>query len=498
MTGCLGQQDYSIDIDNLGHLSKAIELKSQGKLIHYNITAQGLEEKGLCGKIFAKLANALGLLTNTDVFEKAKSQFFDQNNFKQRFCPNTDNDVSKTVDGLAQMLLKPNRHRNRPLSSFQQLILNRLELRQVFKLQLEAFQSLSDELKETVFQGLNPETQKILLSQNPDNFNYVADEFRNEVFQGLNPETQKILLSQNPDNFNYVADEFRNEVFENQSSETKEQIFSNFQPPIKNVPEGADIMPANLEPIADSDAESMELTSDLNQPRMSEEIFIVKLDKGTDIEVPFQSYKDVIQRLADFSRTIKFGEKIYTLDANKDGEKLTLEKTFNFIKETKDWVESEFKNLNPLQRQAIFMSILQNLTQGIYQREQEISGSRDLSESRRNYRDNYNVSAFGFSQRFSIEIEFKKQADDKLELSGKTVAKFFTPDETNVTKHQFYEGTCTFKRELSKFDPILNVSNSQKSFRNAWLETEQQADVSVITSKTYLPEVKEKIDEELG
>jgi hypothetical protein len=140
------------------------------------------------------------------------------------------------------------------------------------------------------------------------------------------------------------------------------------------------------------------------------------------------------------------------------------------------------------------MSILQNLTQGAYSREQTIVGNQYNKEYKYNYRDKYNASSLGFSQRFSIEIKFKKQDEDKLELSGKTVAKFFTSNDTDDTKNQFYEGTCTFKRELSNFSPTLIVSEKSKKFRTPWLENEKGVNISINTSKTYLPGVKNKID----
>ena len=88
----VGPTSFQKDINQL---ISAAELKQSGKLINYNITPGGLQEKGFFGKIFAIFANLIGYRTNETVFSKASKQYTEA--FRNKFKLATD-PASSTIN----------------------------------------------------------------------------------------------------------------------------------------------------------------------------------------------------------------------------------------------------------------------------------------------------------------------------------------------------------------------------------------------------------------
>jgi hypothetical protein len=209
MTDSKNAQDQSAQLDNLSYLLKALELLKQGTLINYNITANGLEEKSIFGKFFAILADSLGFVTNTNVLKIAEKRYFDKDEFSNRFSLNSIKPINVTVDSLARSLLSSKDKDTIPPAKLALIASKDIE-----ELLSNAFDSIEENQKKTVFQNLNSSTQNFLLCKNPNNFKLVDDDKKSDVLQSLPNYILNKVLIQNPECLNFIKDSLKSAVLQ--------------------------------------------------------------------------------------------------------------------------------------------------------------------------------------------------------------------------------------------------------------------------------------------
>jgi hypothetical protein len=596
---------------DLEQLSRANDLKVQGKLIYYNITAYGLEEKGLFGKFLAFLANMINRITNDEVFLQAHKSYLEI--FKNRFTFTQENTaLEQQINTLANQTLFDPKTYNQTIEQVKQT------------LKPENFKFVEEGMRKDFFQALTPEYQKQLVSENPENFKFVEEGMRKDflvplssedkikifstsgltrdeqkdflrdltdedkknmlsseflnladkrfVFKQLEETTQKELIKEDIKNYNYVQGSNRDfftdvvrEIFPRLSKEEKNEFFAKLDPVTRQhlvcdnienfslIIEGTDndyqklselkthiesvkknianfsSVPPDFKPFIFNILEKkqkedlfseykIQNTSDLPiksekeyqsytlvsikenepsisvpvesaKPRPAEKITFVKVNDPdiADVELPDQFFKDVLLRPSGFTQIIRLGGQTFTLDGlGTEGDKINAAK--DFIKKTKQWVDSNFEKLDPIKKQAIFMSVLQNVTQGMYEREAKAT----VKLPNRNFYSRPSLP--DFKSFYSVEINVEKLNDDTLQLSGKTVSNFYIKDTNKDNSYnQFYEGTCTFVKNLSDFNPTLALT-SEKKFTKPWEETEVSVKVSYRTSTIYLQNANKKIE----
>jgi hypothetical protein len=171
---------------NFENLNSALEHAKKGDLIYYDVSKDGIKEKGMFRKFIAKIENFFGLITNLHQLAKAQEIYFNEN-FKKRFSDKFQgSEVTKTaeaIDGLRNSLTKlknPNISTDEPKG-----LVSNLELatKHNIALEVQLFNTLPDNKKQLVFQRLNLGTQLALVNLDQNNEQYVAEDKRNLLRQ---------------------------------------------------------------------------------------------------------------------------------------------------------------------------------------------------------------------------------------------------------------------------------------------------------------------------
>ncbi len=502
--------DYSNGLENLSHLRNAIDLKGKGKLHQYNVTSKGLEEKGNFSKIWAIISNFFGFSTDLDRLKEATNTYLDEG-FKKRFSKeiNKSPTLTASITNISQILIKI----QDPSSELSLFANSNMFENESLKLQSNALDTIDNVQKRDVFNNLQPKTKAALFglftnkSEPPILQPHTLDTIgialetidrgyqKKTFFNNLKPETRAALMDRNP---NYIEiEENSHEIIKFLKPETLDTLQKRKADQkiiLKKTPNLEDLQrlyvaPQSAKNLIDMKDEGTEKKVDSagirglpKEPKKSESIELIGIEEKPEIEIPLQYYKDIINR-ANIQVKITLGNETYEINYLKQGAEQGVENAIKFIEKSKEWVEREFANLTSDEQKAIHLSILQNITQGIFTVSLNVGMSEENLGKKRNL---LNIQGLGFESRSSLECSWKKSEDNALLFSGKTILNYYTPDESDKSQFtEFYRETYDFETKITGFNINYQLHGTQKTLLPAWQEQYLKQDITMQKSENF-------------